>query len=368
MRRIIKQLLAAVLYYSGLLALLDFCALKFAVRSHSVLLMYHRVLDDPFSELEYAQTGTAVSTEAFRAQIAFLAKRFAVMTAGDYIAKLSSGQPLPKRCAVVTFDDGWIDNFENAFPILKQYNVPATIFVCTDFVNTGKKLWFHEILHSIKWQKLNSEQLSQVLAKFQNESSVRSTRTMSLSEHISTDVLIDNFFHLAKELNADQLENLATGLSQISGKTDEYWMQKRFSLNWEEITAMEQSVIEIGSHGKSHRLLTSIPDHEVVSELSESKLQIEKRLGKKVRTFAYPNGSYDENIKRMTAEAGYEGAFAVSSETSASDLFAVPRTGVHEGANAGFNGRFSRATWALALSPARRVWFGGSKNSSSQGY
>lgn len=368
MRRIIKQLLAAALYYSGILTLLDYCALKFAVRSHPVLLMYHRVLDDPFAESEYAQTGTAVSTASFREQIAFLAKRYAVMSAGDYIAARANGQSLPKKCAVVTFDDGWIDNYRNAYPILKKYSVPATIFICTNFVDTNEKLWFHEILHSIKWQQLSAAQLSQVLAKYQSKNSSQLDATIKLSEDSPKDVLIDDFFHLAKALDAQQVEKLASDLGRISGKIDAEWVQRRFSLTWEEITEMAQSVIEIGSHGVSHRLLTSVSQADVAHELVESKLQIEKRLGKKVRTFAYPNGSYDENIKRMAAEAGYEGAFSVSEGTVTSDLFAVPRTGVHEGANSGFNGRFSRATWALALSPARKVWFSSRKNPANRGY
>lgn len=368
MRRIIKQLLAAALYYSGLLTLLDYCALKFAVRSHSVLLMYHRVLDDPFAEHEYAQTGTAVSTASFRAQIAFLAKRFGVMTAGDYVAARANGQPLPRKCAVITFDDGWEDNYRNAFPILKNYNVPATIFICTDFVGTKEKLWFHEMLHSIRWQQLKAAQLAQVLAKYQTGNSNQPDTKIHLTDDCSKDVLIDNFFQLAKALDAEQVKKLASDLRGISGKTDAQWMERRFSLTWQEIAGMDQSRIEIGSHGVSHRLLTSVSQDDVVRELSESKQQIEMRLGKKVRTFAYPNGSYDENIKRMTAEAGYDGAFSVSEVAITSDLFAIPRTGVHEGANIGFNGRFSRATWALALSPARKVWFSGRRNLSSQGY
>ena len=357
MRRIIKQLFAAALYYSGLLALLDYFALVVTGKPHEVLLMYHRVLDDPFSEFEYAQTGTAVSTKSFEAQIAFLAKKFTVLTAAEYVRRRKSGTPLPKKCAVVTFDDGWADNYENAYPVLKQYKVPATIFLCSDFVDSTKKFWFHEMIHAIKWQNLSAEQLEQALNRFHSQAPAGDSQPVSLSTHTTWNALINSFFRLAKTLSADQLGVLLADLTRITGKSDDAWQSKRFILSWDEIAAMDPAIIEIGSHGKSHRLLTAISRDESARELIESKRDIEEKLGRKVLTFAYPNGSYDETIKQMTAEAGYDGAFGVGFDHLDSDLFAVSRSGVHEGAIAGFRGKFSPAIWAAKLSPAYQLWF-----------
>lgn len=368
MRRLAKQLFSAIVYYSGLLALLDAFVRIISREQHHVLLMYHRVIDDPFSELEYAQTGTAVSRSAFEAQISFIAKRYTVLTAGDYVEKLRTGQSLSGKCAVITFDDGWLDNFEIAYPILKSHKVSATIFVCTGFLNTTDKFWFHEILHSIKWQRLNSDQLAEAIMRFQTDKSVESNVRDLLAATLPQDELIDSFFNLAKSLGADQLEELSSKLMKVTGRQDATWNQRRFIMNWDELRAMDAQIVEIGSHGQSHRLLTSIPPADAKSEIVESKTSIESNLGRKVRTFAYPNGTYDENIKRIVKESGYEGAFAVGGSAEQLDLFAISRIGVHEGATTGINGKFSKAMWALAISPTKRALQGQLRESSGEGY
>lgn len=368
MRRLVKQLFAAIGYYTGLLALCDLCVEKFARGQNHVLLMYHRVIDDPFAEHEYAQTGTAVSKRAFEAQIRYISLKFKILTAGDYIESLREGRPLPKQCAVVTFDDGWLDNYENAYPILKSYRVPATIFVCTGFLNTTKKLWFHEILHSIKWQGLSSEQLARALMRFLPDKSIESDVRSLLADAQPRDVVIDNFFHLVKSLGANQLEELSSELMKLSGKSDTAWEQRRFMMTWDEIRSLDMQIVEIGSHGQSHRLLTSIPQVDAKREIHESKAEIESNLGTNVRTFAYPNGTYDENIKRMVLEAGYLGAFAVGGGDGSSDLFTISRIGVHEGATTGCGEEFSKAMWAWTLSATKRAMQRSRQDSSRTGY
>jgi|GEM_PF-625627 len=368
MRRLVKQLFAAIVYYSGLLALFDVCIGIIAKRQHHVLLMYHRVLTDPFAENEYAQTGTAVSKGAFEAQIRFIAQKFTTLTASDYIESLRQGKTLPRKCAVVTFDDGWLDNFEIAYPILKLHKVPATIFVCTGFLDTAKKFWFHEILHSIKWQRLDSDQLANTILRFFSDKSAESSVRELLAPTHPQDVLIDNFFHLAKSLEAEQLEELSSALMKLRGKSDDAWRQRRFMMNWDEIRSMDPQIIEIGSHGQSHRLLTSITSTDANREIRESKTEIESNLGRKVRTFAYPNGTYDENIKGMVKDAGYVGAFAVGGGVGTGDLYAISRTGVHEGATTGSGDKFSKAMWALALSSTKGVFQGLRRDSSGIDY
>lgn len=349
MSRVFKQIILALLYYSGLLTVRDWIAQNRGNRRACVL-MYHRVLDDPEAREEYAQTGIAVSTATFAAQVAYLARRYTVLTAGDYVGRLRRKEPLPSRCAVITFDDGWHDNFENAYPILKRYGIPATIFVCSDFVDSTAKFWFHDLLHAVVTQKLGPRELQAAL-----ETAADGRRDdLRIPEMLAGVYLLDHFLRLAKSLTAPEIDKLLTAVRPAAGAEKSEWAERRFVLSWDEIAAMEPDIVEIGSHGRSHRLLTGIPATEARQELLESKQILEAKTGRKVRVAAYPNGAYDETIKGYAVAAGYEGAFAVDVGDGEQDLFAVPRVGLHEGATAGLGGRFSRAKFALLLSRARR--------------
>ncbi len=349
MSRIFKQIILALLYYSGLLALRDWIEGGRGNRRACVL-MYHRVLDDPEAQEEYAQTGIAVSTATFAAQVAYLARRYTVLSAGDYVERLRRNETLPPRCAVITFDDGWRDNFENAYPILKRFGIPATIFVCSDFVGTTAKFWFHNLLHAVVTRNLGARDLQVAL-----ETAAGGKRdNLKIPETLVGVYLLDHFLRLAKSLQAPEIDKLLAAVRPAAGAEKSEWAERRFVLSWDEIAAMEPDLVEIGSHGRSHRLLTAIPVMEAQQELLESKRILEAKTGRRVRVAAYPNGAYDETIKGYAVAAGYAGAFAVDVGDGSEDPFAVPRVGLHEGATAGLGGGFSRAKFALLLSRARR--------------
>lgn len=349
MSRVFKQIILALLYYSGLLTGRDWIARGRGNRRACVL-MYHRVLDDPEAREEYAQTGIAVSTATFAKQMAYLARRCTVLTAGDYVGRLRRNEQLPPKCAVITFDDGWRDNFENAYPILKRHGLPATIFVCSDFVGSTAKFWFHELLHAVVTQNLSARELQAAL-----EAAAGGKKAdLHIPESLGGVYLLDHFLRLAKSLQAPEIDKLLAAVRPGAGAESSDWAERRFVLSWDEITAMEPDIVEIGSHGRSHRLLTAIPAAEAQQELTESKRILEAHTGRKVRVAAYPNGAYDETIKGYAVAAGYEGAFAVDVGDGSDDSFTVPRLGLHEGATAGIGGRFSRAKFALLLSRARR--------------
>jgi len=348
MSRVFKQIILALIYYSGLLALRDWIA-RGGGKRRACVLMYHRVLADPEAREEYAQTGIAVSTATFAAQVAYLARRYTLLTAGDYVGRLRRNEPLPPRCAVITFDDGWRDNFENAYPILKRHGIPATIFVCSDFVDSTAKFWFHDLLHAVVTQELGPRELQAAL-----ETAVGGKRDdLQIPETLTGVYLLDHFLRLAKSLPAPQIDKLLAVVRPAADSEEAEWAERRFVLSWDEIAAMEPNIIEIGSHGCSHRLLTAIPAAEAMQELTESKRILEAQTGRKVRVAAYPNGAYDETIRGYAVTAGYEGAFAVENDNGENDAFAVPRLGLHEGATAGLGGKFSRAKFALLLSRAQ---------------
>lgn len=102
------------------------------------ILMYHHVGS---TRPEVASTN--VSTRAFERQMEYLkVHRYNVLPLSTFLGKVKSGKKLPPRTIAITFDDGGLDNFKNAFPLLKKMRFPATIFMITD--NLNKKDWLSD--------------------------------------------------------------------------------------------------------------------------------------------------------------------------------------------------------------------------------
>src|SRR5687767_8778782 len=133
-----KVVISDALFYSGALAAYR----RRAMRAAGVVLLYHRVVDDPPELLDYSASGISIGVRAFDAQMAYLRAHYRLTSLQSLVDRVSNGAPLDDGVCAVTFDDGWRDNYTHAFPILKKYGVPCTIFLTTNFID-GKE-WFWE--------------------------------------------------------------------------------------------------------------------------------------------------------------------------------------------------------------------------------
>src|SRR5262249_2149348 len=108
-------------------------------------LTYHRLTttDDPFFP--------GIPVDVFAQHVGFLARHYQIVDLAELLQRLDNGQPVPKNAVVLTFDDGYRDNYELAFPILQQYQVPATIFLTTSFVNQEDVLWNDKVSFALKY-------------------------------------------------------------------------------------------------------------------------------------------------------------------------------------------------------------------------
>jgi len=132
---IIKKIVWLVLYNIGFW--------KHRESNGLLVLTYHRISD----ELDI-QDPLKVSMENFEKQILFLKENYSIIS-GEQLADIITNKRLfPPKACLITFDDGWRDNYTHAFPILKRYRVPAIIFISTDYIGTDKMFW-HEKLKKI---------------------------------------------------------------------------------------------------------------------------------------------------------------------------------------------------------------------------
>jgi hypothetical protein len=147
-RSIVIALLRFLFFYSGLAFLLSLIR-----RDTAIILMYHSI-NDPSVNLIY--TPNIVSLENFEKQVMYLASKKRVISLEELVTNIQKGIKFPKGCVVITFDDGYKDNYTNAYPILKEYNLPATFFLATDYIGSNKMKWDDELNYKIKQSNCES--------------------------------------------------------------------------------------------------------------------------------------------------------------------------------------------------------------------
>lgn len=143
----IKQKVSSVLFRTGVISTfvrLENC-LPVGSKNNFRILNYHRVNDfeDPF-------TIDSVAAKDFDAQMRYISKQYHILSMEDIYHTINQGGNLPPGCLAITFDDGYADNYTFAWPILKKYGLPATIFLTAGCIDTRTPLWFDQVLAGFK--------------------------------------------------------------------------------------------------------------------------------------------------------------------------------------------------------------------------
>ena len=276
---------------AGHLGLLDAYSLarKVLTNSQITILLYHRVspADPPWYH------GGAVRPEDFEREIAYLCKVARIVPLDWLVEQLRQGKPMPSNVACITFDDGYKDNYTFAYPILRKYNAPATIFLTTGYI--GRSWPFHKARFAI-W---NTH-----VTKFKVKG-LGSYRLKSLSDRLAAmqriELLLDELPEREKNHAIETLlKTLRVDLPDGFGE--------RLTLSWGEILEMSQNGISFGAHTVTHTTLTKLPIEEAREEIVRSKDDIEERLGASCTLFACPNGEFNAEIIECLKEEGFKGA------------------------------------------------------------
>jgi peptidoglycan/xylan/chitin deacetylase (PgdA/CDA1 family) len=317
-KAISRELLASVLYRTGILGFLA----SRRLRRRAVVLMYHRVLPPAEIASSPSHPGIIVSTESFNEQMAWLSTKFRCLDLQSFTERLTGDQPFEDRSCLVTFDDGWKDNFAHAYPVLQSHAVPATIFLAAGFIGGRQRFWQERLAGLIR-AACRHGALSGELEKLLGR--CLKADDSDLHEEISR--VISGL----KQQPAEAVEKLTAQLSEMleEGKAEEDG--DAHFLSWEEVRAMAAGGIDFGAHGLSHTILTG-PETDVGMELIESKRLVEQETGRQVTVFCYPNGDYDDTIARQVRESGYRAAFSTEPGFVAGgdDAYAVKRINIHE--------------------------------------
>ena len=287
-------------------------------RNRLIVLTYHRVLPGRVKDYERRPLNSVFAWE-FEQQVSYLAQHYHVVT-GDEVQGFLRGQAsLPPYSVFITFDDGYENNYTEAYPILMRNGVTAAFFLTTDLIGQlDSLLWF--------------DQLDAVLAR---------TEITVLSHWLRTEKSVDNLqseWQLRQWIKGQP--RVARGriideLETVFGRDDYMIRQAPVSamMIWSQVREMADRGMTIGSHTASHQILSSSPVPEVQKEMVESRRRIEAEIGRPCRFFAYPNGKatdFRDSDKMILRSAEYVCAFTQIPGfiDATSDHYALPRISV----------------------------------------
>ncbi len=251
---------------------------------------YHAVVQTPLEVYDWC----FIDARSFRRQVRYLKRHFEVVSLSEAVERLSNGQ-IGRPTAVITFDDGFQNNYEVAFPILRELGLPATVFLITGLVNTADTVWFcrlHRALSvtrkaSLEWDGTHFD-LTGPLAR-----AATCAEAQARLKRLPHPRLLDKVRRIIVELGDDPDHPITA--------SSPYRMLGR-----EAILEMARSgLVEFGAHGVSHAILSLLPSEERYHEIKRSSKAVRELTGRPCQLFAYPNGQaldYDaESIKILKA-------------------------------------------------------------------
>lgn len=236
---------------------------------------------------------------------------------------------LPENALAITVDDGYRDFYQVAYPVLREYGIPATVYLVSDFVDRSGWLWVDQV----EYEFLHGQARS-----FRMELPGQPPQSFELSTPETRKAAARAVTEAAKNLsNAERVRLLETLPEQLGVRLPEEAPAEYEALRWDEVREMAAAGIDFGAHTRTHPILSRLAgERELAAEIGGSKRQIEQQLGRAVEHFCYPNGAR-EDIGREAVEAVRAAGFrtGVTTESGlnhvAGDPFRLLRIGVEPG-------------------------------------
>jgi peptidoglycan/xylan/chitin deacetylase (PgdA/CDA1 family) len=277
------------------------------------ILAYHRVAelrDTPAVDLRTV----SATPEGFARQMKHLERFYRVVSMPEVLEAVEKGRALPKRAVLVTFDDAHADFAEIAWPILKQLRLPATMFVPTAYSNQPERAFWWDRLYqafaATTRAAINVSPLGHLplLPLDQKRRSLRAVQNhVTTLPHCEAMRLVDS---LCAELGL----NCAKGGSVLT---------------WKQLRQLSSEGLTLGSHTRTHPLMTLITPEQMREEVQGSQEDLQREIGACLPIFCYPNGNHNDAVVRVLREQGIRLAFTTLSgpnKLGSSDPLRLHRT------------------------------------------
>ena len=277
-----KRWLAGALYHTGALSVVRGLSRSFEVESRRGKRL-RRVGGPRFAILRFHRVGTEgvplysiLPPEVFEAQMRFLRRHYRLVSLEQLCAELQD--PAARGQAVaVTIDDGYADTYHNAFPILKKYEIPATVFVIVDSIESGEVAWYDKVFLALKTYpgttlEIELDQIQRFV--------LDSPRSRILAARDINDWLRTVPDGRRREFCAAFERRIPLPQAEMAGRM----------MNWDQVREMHRAGIAFGSHTLTHPAVSQLDEVGAEEELFFSRQILERQLGSPAPDFAFPFG------------------------------------------------------------------------------
>ena len=272
------------LYRSGLSALYGWIQSKIKQESTATILMYHSV--PAADSAQWIDPCNSLSPEVFEQHAKFLANHRHVISIDRLVAQLEQAKPFQRGTVAITFDDGYLDNLTVAAPILAKYNLPATIYLATDYLDTGENQWI-----DILYTTFRSRSQHQLSLPELGEWQLAAPAAITAAYHKIALHLIQHTY--------DQRQNILASIAEQLKPTAQ---SPRLIMRWADVQQLQQQYpnITFGVHTASHLDLSTHPE-KTDDEMIQSIRQLEAVTGDRPHHLAFPYNRYSTQAQTRVA-------------------------------------------------------------------
>ena len=229
----------------------------------------------------------------FAKQLRTIARFANVLSLGDAVGRMEAGEPLPPRAVVLTFDDGYLDNLELGVPMLAEHGFPATFFLVPGFLSGTVGAWWEDL--SAAFERARAARLS--VGESVYDLTTPASREAAHEAVRASVKTLDHASRVAEVARvSEELDPAPTSVGE------------GLFMDWGGAKSLLAAGHEVGSHTVTHAILERETEAGQLTELADSRRELESGLGIPVDTLAFPNGSmgdYSETTTRLVAELGY---------------------------------------------------------------
>jgi len=269
-----------------------------------VILYYHRVAAPRLNPWR-----TAVSPQAFERQLDFLAAETRVLPLAELVAAYRRGS-IPERAVAITFDDGYVDNLEQALPRLRSRGLPATFYVATGLLDRPGPPWWDEVADLLLGPGERPPRLELRLGRRRLR---LPTATVAEREDALFSALNPGLRNLAPERIEAALEPLRAWADRDPAEppvSADGISEPRLMTSAELARLAADDLAELGAHTALHPDLPNLPLEQQRREILASRERLAE-FGAPPRSFAYPYGANSARTRRAVREAGFDHAVGV---------------------------------------------------------
>jgi peptidoglycan/xylan/chitin deacetylase (PgdA/CDA1 family) len=256
------------------------------------VLTYHRV-DEPQRRPELYPGLISATPEAFDQQMSYLAANYNVVSMPELLDACARGRVLPPRSVMITFDDACCDFAEHAWPTLKRYRLPATLFVPTAFPDQlERSFWWDQLYQALALTE-QRDSLDTPLGRLPLRTPTQRTQAFGqLKDYVKT---------LPHQAAMEWVDRTCAALGSARPAHN--------VLSWNELRRLAREGVTLGAHTRIHPLMNRVSPEEVRAEAVGSLRDLEREIGQVPPIFAYPSGGFNNDVVHTLTREGFKLAF-----------------------------------------------------------